>query len=63
MSGDQTFCSTTYDVTFAMFDKIDVKGDSTHPLFGCSRRPKPARAAATSSGTSPSSWSTRTERW
>ena len=27
------FCSLTYDVSFPMFDKIDVNGDRTHPLF------------------------------
>jgi len=27
------FCSTTYDVTFPMFSKIDVNGPSTHPLY------------------------------
>ncbi len=27
------FCSTTYDVTFPMFAKIDVNGKATHPLF------------------------------
>ncbi|MEJ0095719.1 MAG: glutathione peroxidase [Methylocella sp.] len=27
------FCSRTYDVTFPMFDKIDVNGPETHPLF------------------------------
>ncbi len=30
----KSFCSTTYNVTFPMFAKIDVNGDSTHPLFG-----------------------------
>jgi glutathione peroxidase len=29
----QTFCSTTYGVTFPMFDKIDVNGDNAHPLY------------------------------
>ena len=29
----QTFCSTTYGVTFPMFDKIDVNGDDQHPLY------------------------------
>src|SRR3954463_11146223 len=29
----ETFCSTTYGVTFPMFEKIDVNGDTTHPLF------------------------------
>lgn len=27
------FCSTSYDVTFPMFAKIDVNGDHTHPLY------------------------------
>ena len=27
------FCSTTYDVTFPMFSKIDVNGADTHPLY------------------------------
>lgn len=29
----QNFCSTKYGVTFPMFEKIDVNGDSTHPLY------------------------------
>ncbi len=28
-----TFCSTTYGVTFPMFEKIDVNGDARHPLY------------------------------
>ena len=28
-----TFCSTTYGVTFPMFDKIEVNGDNRHPLY------------------------------
>jgi glutathione peroxidase len=27
------FCSLTYDVTFPMFAKIDVKGPQAHPLY------------------------------
>lgn len=27
------FCSTRYDVTFPMFEKVDVKGPKAHPLF------------------------------
>lgn len=27
------FCSTNFGVTFPMFDKIDVNGDNTHPLY------------------------------
>jgi glutathione peroxidase len=28
-----TFCSTTYGVTFPMFEKLEVNGDSRHPLY------------------------------
>jgi glutathione peroxidase len=28
------FCSTTFGVTFPMFDKVDVNGPDRHPLFG-----------------------------
>jgi glutathione peroxidase len=35
--GDETeirnFCSTSYDVTFPMFAKIEVNGDNAHPLY------------------------------
>lgn len=27
------FCSTTYDVTFPMFAKVDVNGADAHPLY------------------------------
>jgi glutathione peroxidase len=27
------FCSTTYGVTFPMFEKIDVNGDHRHPIY------------------------------
>ncbi|AJP47295.1 glutathione peroxidase [Rugosibacter aromaticivorans] len=27
------FCSTTYDVTFPLFAKVEVNGDSAHPLW------------------------------
>ena len=27
------FCASNYDVTFPMFDKIDVNGASAHPLY------------------------------
>jgi len=36
-----TFCSTTYDVTFPMFQKIEVNGDGTHPLFGWLKKAAP----------------------
>lgn len=28
-----SFCSTTYDVSFPMFAKVDVNGDDAHPLY------------------------------
>ena len=27
------FCSTSYNVSFPMFAKVDVNGDDAHPLF------------------------------
>lgn len=30
----QEFCSLNYDVSFPMFEKIDVNGDERHPLYG-----------------------------
>src|SRR3954471_1027930 len=29
----QTFCSSTYGVTFPLFEKIDVNGENRHPLY------------------------------
>ena len=29
----RSFCSLKYDVTFPMFAKLDVNGESTHPLY------------------------------
>jgi glutathione peroxidase len=29
----QTFCSTTYGVTFPLLEKIDVNGEARHPLY------------------------------
>ncbi|MDH2903018.1 MAG: glutathione peroxidase [Actinomycetota bacterium] len=29
----QTFCSTTYGVTFPLFEKIDVNGEARHPIY------------------------------
>jgi len=29
----QEFCSSTYGVTFPMFEKIDVNGDGRHPIY------------------------------
>ncbi|MCU1492787.1 MAG: Peroxiredoxin [Acidimicrobiaceae bacterium] len=30
----QTFCSSTYGVTFPMTEKVDVNGPARHPLYG-----------------------------
>ncbi len=35
------FCSSTYDVTFPMFGKIDVNGDDAHPLYQHLKNAKP----------------------
>ncbi|HQU26680.1 MAG TPA: glutathione peroxidase [Acidimicrobiales bacterium] len=29
----QTFCSTTYGVTFPMFEKVEVNGEGRHPIY------------------------------
>jgi glutathione peroxidase len=29
----QKFCSTSYDVTFPLFAKVEVNGDGAHPLY------------------------------
>src|SRR6202161_3224942 len=29
----QEFCSTTYGVTFPMFEKIEVNGEGRHPIY------------------------------
>jgi glutathione peroxidase len=29
----EEFCSTTYGVTFPMFEKIDVNGEGRHPIY------------------------------
>ena len=29
----QSFCSTTYGVTFPLYEKIDVNGEHQHPLY------------------------------
>ncbi len=29
----QTFCSTTYGVSFPLLEKLDVNGDDQHPLY------------------------------
>jgi glutathione peroxidase len=37
----QQFCSTTYDVTFPMFAKVEVNGAGAHPLFAELKRAAP----------------------
>ena len=37
----RTFCSTSYDVTFPMFAKIDVNGADAHPLWQWLKQEKP----------------------
>jgi len=29
----QNFCNINYDITFPLFEKIEVNGDNTHPLY------------------------------
>jgi len=36
-----SFCSTTYDVTFPMFAKVEVNGAGTHPLYQFLKAEKP----------------------
>jgi glutathione peroxidase len=36
----KNFCSTTYDVTFPIFAKIDVNGAAAHPLYNYLTREK-----------------------
>lgn len=48
--GDETeiasFCSLTYDVSFPLFAKIDVNGDTTHPVFAALKAAAPAESGA-----------------
>ncbi len=52
------FCSSKYNVTFPLFDKIDVNGPKRHPLY--IQRAKTRRFPVTSSGTLASSLSAAT---
>ncbi|WPB89090.1 glutathione peroxidase [Streptomyces malaysiensis] len=42
----QTFCSTTYGVTFPLLEKTDVNGDQRHPLYTELTRTPDARGEA-----------------
>ncbi len=37
----QQFCTTTYEVTFPMFAKVDVNGPATHPLYELLKTQRP----------------------
>ena len=37
----KSFCSLTYDVSFPMFEKIDVNGDDAHPVYRYLKAEKP----------------------
>jgi glutathione peroxidase len=37
----QAFCSTTYDVSFPLFAKVDVNGEKAHPLWQYLKGEKP----------------------
>ncbi len=37
----KSFCSLTYDVTFPMFEKVEVNGAGTHPLFKALKKAAP----------------------
>lgn len=41
------FCQQTYDVTFPIFAKIDVKGSGAHPLFQYLTRQQPGLLGST----------------
>lgn len=43
-----TFCSTTYDITFPLFEKIDVNGANAHPLYKWMKGRKPGLAGSRS---------------
>lgn len=46
----QTFCSTTYGVTFPMFSKIEVNGPQRHPLYAQLVAAQPEAVAPEGSG-------------
>ena len=60
----QTFCSTTYGVSFPLLAKTDVNGEDRHPLYAALTETVDADGRqATSSGTSRSSCSRPAVRW
>lgn len=42
-----SFCSTTYNVTFPLFSKIEVTGEHIHPLYAALTAAVPAAAGGT----------------
>jgi len=44
------FCTTTYDVTFPLFAKIEVNGDGAHPLYRHLRTAQPGDLRADTPG-------------
>lgn len=46
----KTFCSTTYGVTFPLFEKIEVNGPQRHPLYCQLIAAKPEAVSPESSG-------------
>lgn len=42
----KNFCSTSFDVTFPMFSKVDVNGPDTHPLYAYLKAQKPGLAGS-----------------
>jgi glutathione peroxidase len=42
----QTFCSTTYGVSFPLFEKLEVNGEDRHPLYTELTRTADAEGAA-----------------
>ena len=58
----QTFCSTTYGVTFPLFEKIDVNGENQSPVYAeLEQVPDATVTPATFAGTSRSFWWRRTD--
>ena len=41
------FCTQTYDVSFSIFEKIEVNGANTHPLYKWMKSRKPGIAGTT----------------
>lgn len=42
----KTFCSLNYDVTFPLFDKVEVNGDNAHPLYKFLKKEKKGLAGS-----------------